>query len=78
VRWTAAEALGKLKDPKAVEPLIPILWHDTYQFAREKAAHALGKIGGARAEEALLACDNDPVSGVRQAAAEALKLMYAS
>jgi HEAT repeat protein len=44
VRWNAADALGKLKDVRAVEPLIWAL-KDEDEFVRERAADALGRIG---------------------------------
>ena len=45
VRWEAAEALGKIKDPRAVEPLIAAL-KDEVSGVRESAAEALRKITG--------------------------------
>jgi HEAT repeat protein len=48
VRWKAAESLGRLGDPAAVEPLIDTLWDDDYRV-RMKAAWALGLIGDPRA-----------------------------
>ena len=47
-RWKAAEALGRLGDPGAVEPLIDALWDDDSRV-RLKAAWALGQIGDMRA-----------------------------
>jgi HEAT repeat protein len=47
-RWKAAEALGRLGDPGAVEPLIDTLWDDDPRV-RLKAAWALGRIGDSRA-----------------------------
>jgi len=48
VRWCAAEALGEIKDVRAVEPLIAAL-RDPNAYVRWCAADALGKIGDARA-----------------------------
>ena len=48
VRWSAAEALGRLGDPGAVEPLIDTLWDDDARV-RLKAAYALGMLGDPRA-----------------------------
>jgi HEAT repeat protein len=48
IRWTAAESLGRLEDPAAVEPLIDALWDDDARV-RMKAAWALGQIGDPRA-----------------------------
>jgi HEAT repeat protein len=47
-RWKAAEILGRLKDPTAVDPLIETLWDDDSRV-RLKAAWALGQIGDQRA-----------------------------
>lgn len=47
-RWKAAEALGRMQDPAAVEELISTLWDDDARV-RLKAAWALGRIGDRRA-----------------------------
>jgi HEAT repeat protein len=47
-RWKAAEILGRLRDPTAVDPLIETLWDDDSRV-RLKAAWALGRIGDQRA-----------------------------
>lgn len=47
-RWNAAEALGRLGDPRAVDPLIDALWDDDARV-RTKAAWALGMLGDPRA-----------------------------
>ncbi|MDD1712452.1 MAG: HEAT repeat domain-containing protein [Methanoregulaceae archaeon] len=47
-RWKAAEALGRLKDPAAVDELISTLWDDDARV-RIKASWALGQIGDRRA-----------------------------
>jgi HEAT repeat protein len=47
-RWKAAEALGRMGDPAAVEDLISTLWDDDARV-RLKAAWALGQIGDRRA-----------------------------
>ncbi|MFZ1901673.1 MAG: HEAT repeat domain-containing protein, partial [Methanoregula sp.] len=47
-RWQAAESLGRLGDPRAVEPLIDTLWDDDARV-RLKAAYALGMLGDPRA-----------------------------
>jgi HEAT repeat protein len=47
-RWKAAESLGRMGDPGAVESLIDALWDDDPRV-RLKAAWALGQIGDARA-----------------------------
>ena len=43
-RWKAAEALGRMGDPAAVEELIGTLWDDDARV-RLKVAWALGQIG---------------------------------
>ena len=47
-RWKAAEALGRIGDPGAVDELIGTLWDDDARV-RLKAAWALGQIGDQRA-----------------------------
>lgn len=47
-RWKAAEMLGRMEDPAAVEDLIGTLWDDD-ERVRLKAAWALGRIGDPRA-----------------------------
>ncbi len=47
-RWKAAEALGRMEDPAAVDELISTLWDDDARV-RLKAAWALGRIGDRRA-----------------------------
>ena len=47
-RWKAAEALGRLGDPAAVDELISTLWDEDARV-RLKAAWALGRIGDRRA-----------------------------
>ena len=47
-RWKAAEALGRIGDPAAVDDLISTLWDDDARV-RLKAAWALGRIGDQRA-----------------------------
>ncbi|HEX9697363.1 MAG TPA: HEAT repeat domain-containing protein [Actinomycetota bacterium] len=52
LRRAAAEALGKLGDARAVEPLIAAL-ADKSGPARETAAEALNRLGGPESERAL-------------------------
>jgi HEAT repeat protein len=47
-RWKAAEMLGRMRDPEAVDSLIDTLWDDDYRV-RLKVAWALGQIGDIRA-----------------------------
>jgi len=71
VRAAAARALGGIKDPRAVEPLIAAL-KDEDSDVRKAAARALGEIKDPRAVEPLIAALEDEELRVRAAAAEAL------
>ena len=64
VRWQAAQALGKMRDKAAVQPLLNAL-SDESTVVRESAAEALGEIGGKRALEPLIAALDDEVPYVR-------------
>ena len=70
VRATAANALGRIQDAKAVEGLISIL-SDEEWFVRERAAEALSKIGEP-AVEPLVCALKDGNGLVRERAAEIL------
>ncbi len=70
-REEAAEAMGEIRDPKAVDPLIGAL-KDRDHEVREEAAESLGKIGDKRATEPLNALLGDPDPKVRRAAEGAL------
>ena len=50
----ATEALGDIKDKRAVEPIIPEL-QDKDEYMRETAAEALGKLNDSRAVGPLIA-----------------------
>ena len=71
VRMDAAEALGKIGNPIAVEGLIAALNH-SHSYVRMDAAEALGKIGNPIAVEGLIAALNHSHSDVRMNAALAL------
>lgn len=72
IQRQAAEALGKIKDIRAVESLIQALKDDD-MHVREKAAEALGRIGDKRATELLIrAREEDEDYDVRIDATEAL------
>jgi hypothetical protein len=69
----AADALGEIGDPSAVEPLIGALEDDFDSEVRESAADALGMIGAPRAVEPLIGVlENDSDSDVRRLVADAL------
>ena len=77
VRQAAAEALGGLKDARAIEPLIVAALNDSDRQVREAAAKALGQIGDPQAVRTLVTVLNDQRSyvgsfHVRVAAADAL------
>ena len=67
----AADELGKLRDPWAVEPLLTLLV-DSSSDVRKSAARALGRINDRRAIQPLIAALGDGSSDVRWAAHEAL------
>jgi len=68
---SVAWALGKIRDPKGVDPLVVALSDQSYVL-RKVAAEALGTIGERRAVEPLIAALNDEYRDVRDSAAEAL------
>ena len=71
MRQAAAQALGLIKNPQAVEPLIATL-QDPDGTVRQAAAEALGLIKNPQAVEPLIATLRDPDSSMREAAAKAL------
>ncbi len=71
VRENAAEALGLLRDRRAVEPLINAL-NDSDEEVRWKAAWALGNIGDKKAIKPLIYALNDDRWSVRRFAVTAL------
>ncbi len=75
LRKCAADALGKLKDTQAVEPLSEVLLKDGDADVRASAAWALGEIGDAKAVETLIKALNDEDRGVREKAVAALGKM---
>jgi len=73
VRGRAAQMLGIMGDPRAVDPLIRALNVPGYQ-AQLNAVEALGKLGNTRAVPFLLDIANDPTRDrVRVAARTSLK-----
>ena len=71
VREEAARALGRIRSPEAVEPLIRHL-QDPGSTIRPQAARALGQIGDRRAIEALTECLASGSVELQEACAEAL------
>ncbi|MBI4673448.1 MAG: HEAT repeat domain-containing protein [Chloroflexi bacterium] len=71
VQTTAAYELGKLGDPRAVEPLIAAL-ENSKTFLPATAANALGKLGDPRAVEPLIAALKSSDSFLQENAADAL------
>jgi HEAT repeat protein len=71
IRMAAAEALGPLKDPLAVEPLVGLLKDDN-AGVRRAAVAALAARGGHRVVEPLVAALEDARSDVRATAAAAV------
>ena len=71
-RWKAAESLGRMKDPGAVDPLIDTLWDDDSRV-RLKAAWALGRIGDARATGPLRRLYRMENEGAREIITEAIE-----
>jgi hypothetical protein len=71
IRWISAQALGKIGDMRAVEPLIQILNY-TNVTIRASSAEALDKIGDKKTVELLIEKLNNVDETVRWVSAEAL------
>jgi HEAT repeat protein len=71
VRWKAAQALGAIGDPRAVDPLIDAL-RDADADVLEEIPGALASLGDRRAIEPIAALLGDQRSQVSGNAAEAL------
>jgi len=71
-RWKAAEMLGRIGDPVAVDPLIDTLWDDDSRV-RLKAAWALGQIGDQRAIHPLQRLYRMENEGAQEIITEALE-----
>ena len=73
VRHSAADALGEIGDPQAVEPLIAVLKDANEDWeVQSRAAESLGKLGDVRAIETLMSALTNMVSHVRYMAVIAL------
>ncbi|MFX0014206.1 MAG: HEAT repeat domain-containing protein [Promethearchaeota archaeon] len=72
IRENAAHALGQIKVPLAVEPLIIALGKEIEEYPRREMCWSLGELGSAQANEVLIKAlkDNDKIT--RGNAAEAL------
>jgi len=75
VRESAAAALGKIKEKKAVDPLIAILRTDSDDYARSASAWALANIGDDRAKEPFLMVLRDKNTEVRKYAITGLEIL---
>jgi HEAT repeat protein len=71
VRSAAAEALGRIGDPRAIFPLVDAL-RDSSSFVRRAAAIALGQMQAKEAQGAMIRALEDPNFYVRRAAINAL------
>jgi HEAT repeat protein len=73
VRIEAAEALGAIRDERALPPLIDAMTNDQRDGVRSSAAYALGNIPDNRSVDALIhTMLNDEDYGARRGAAESL------
>ncbi|HEU4683701.1 MAG TPA: HEAT repeat domain-containing protein [Nitrospira sp.] len=70
VRLHAVEALGRMRSPASVDPLLSVLFNDRDTAVREDVVRALGQIGDERAVEFLVVTMKEP--GLRPLAVEAL------
>jgi HEAT repeat protein len=73
-RYYAIHLLGRLRDPRAVDVLTPLLDHDESNY---NAAWALGEIGDARAIPALITALSNQDALVRVSAIGALEALHA-
>lgn len=74
VRRTAAESLGKIGDPRAVESILPLM-HDPAAMVREASIFAMGRLKPPATDGLvvlLMQALEDPVESVRQAAVVAI------
>ena len=73
VRMMAAAALGRIRDPRAVEPLIEVLENDEDSLVQAAAVDALRKKKAPRAVEALIAAEQNGSWVVRSLAKSAVQ-----
>jgi HEAT repeat protein len=72
VRVTAADALGQIRDQRALAPLVNLLIEDEDEEVRSRAAHALGELRNPVTTGVLVRALHDQYPVVRGAAARAL------
>ncbi|ACL17995.1 HEAT repeat domain-containing protein [Methanosphaerula palustris] len=75
VRVTAADALGQIRDQRALSPLVNLLIEDEDEEVRSQAAHALGELRNPATTEVLVRALHDQYPVVRGAAARALGMI---
>jgi len=73
VRTMAVAALGRIRDPRTIEPLIEVLERDQDSLVRAAAVDALRKKKGARALESLLVAEQSGSWVVRSLAKSAVE-----
>ena len=73
-RWKAIEALARMEDGQAVDPLIEALQDEDWRV-RQKAAWALGYLGDPRAIIPLRRAMRDELEGVQEMIMEALEMI---
>ena len=78
VRRLAASALGKLRDARAVDPLLNLLEHESKPQVRQYSVKALGAIGDKRAEKILrqIAENEDEMYYTRDSANVAIRQLH--
>jgi len=74
MRWKAAEALARMGDPRAVDPLISALEDEDWRV-RQKVVWALGYIGDPRAVQPLRRAYRNESEGVQEMITEALEMI---
>ena len=75
-RWKAIEALARMEDLRAVDPLIGMLEDEDWRV-RQKAAWALGYLGDPRAIVPLRRAYRDDLEGVQEMILEAIDMIAA-
>jgi len=74
MRRTAAESLGKIGDPRAVDSILPLM-HDPAAIVREASVLAMGRLKPTAADGVVVLFTQaleDPIESVRQAAGVAI------